>query len=61
LYTNITKWWTDEAYSKVCHTVEQLIEAVQAEVPRIQQLIKNGNIELTDFDYLKYNGCEIIP
>ncbi len=61
LYTNITKRWTDEAYSKVCYTVEQLIEAVKSEIPRIQQLIKNGQIKLEDFDYLKYNGAEIIP
>jgi uncharacterized protein len=45
LYTNITKRWTDEAYSKVCYTVEQLIKSVERQ----------------DFDYLKYNGAEIIP
>jgi uncharacterized protein len=61
LYTNITKRWSDEAYGKVCYTVEQLIETVKSEVPRIQQLIKNKKIKLEDFDYLKYNGCEIIP
>jgi sulfatase maturation enzyme AslB (radical SAM superfamily) len=61
LYTNITKRWSDEAYSKVCYTIEQLIETVKAEVPRIQQLIERGKIRLEDFDYLKYNGCEIIP
>ena len=61
LYTNITKRWTDEAYSKVCHTVEQLIETVQDEIPRIQRLMLNKKIKLEDFDYLKYNGCEIIP
>jgi uncharacterized protein len=61
LYTNITERWNDEAYSKVCYTVEQLIETVKSEVPRIQQLIKNKQIRLEDFDYLKYNGCEIIP
>lgn len=61
LYTNITKRWTDEAYEKVCHTVEELIYAVKAETPRIQQLISNGKISLKDFDFLKYNGCEIIP
>jgi len=61
LYTNITKRWTDDAYSKVCCTVEQLIETVKGELPRIQQLIKNKQIRLEDFDYLKYNGCEIIP
>ena len=61
LYTNITKRWSDEAYSKVCHTVAELVETVKAETPRIQQLIKNGKISLKDFDFLKYNGCEIIP
>ena len=61
LYTNITKRWNDEAYGKVCRTVEQLIEAVKSEVPRIQRLIRAGRLTLGDFDYLKYNGCEIIP
>jgi uncharacterized protein len=61
LYTNITKRWTDEAYNKVCYAVEQLIETVKEELPRIQQLIKKHKISLEDFDYLKYNGCEIIP
>ena len=61
LYTNITKRWSDEAYNKVCYTVEQLIDAVKGEIPRIQQLLKNKQIKLEDFNYLKYNGCEIIP
>jgi uncharacterized protein len=61
LYTNITKRWSEEAYSKVCYTVEQLIDAVKGKIPRIQQLLKNKQIRLEDFDYLKYNGCEIIP
>ena len=61
LYANITKRWTDEAYGKVCHTVAELVEAVKAETPRIEQLIRKGKISLKDFDFLKYNGCEIIP
>ncbi|MCW3999705.1 MAG: TIGR04084 family radical SAM/SPASM domain-containing protein [Candidatus Bathyarchaeota archaeon] len=61
LYTNITKRWTDENYLKVCHTVEELIAAVKGEVPRMRRLIAEGKIELKDFDYLKFNGCEIIP
>jgi uncharacterized protein len=61
LYTNITKRWPDEAYSKVCYTVKQLINAVQSEMPRIKKLIKDGKLQLRDFDYLKYNGAEIIP
>lgn len=61
LYANITKRWTDESYGKVCRTVEHLIAAVEFEVPRIQQLIKDEKIRLEDFDFVKYNGCEIIP
>ncbi len=61
LYTNITKRWTDEAYSRVCYTVLQLIESVKRQTPTIQRLIKSGKIKLADFDYVKYNGAEIIP
>jgi uncharacterized protein len=61
LYTNIVKRWTDDAYSKVCYTVEQLIKSVQTQIPRIQRLIQDGKISLEDFDYIKYNGAEIIP
>ena len=61
LYTNITKRWSDNAYSKVCYTVKQLIKTVKKELPRIKQLIKNKKIMLEDFEYFKYNGCEIIP
>ena len=61
LYANITKRWSDEAYGKVCHTVAELVEAVKAEVPRIQRLLKNEKVNIKDFDFIKYNGCEIIP
>ncbi len=61
LYANITKRWSDEAYSEVCHTVRELIKAVEKELPRIKQLIHERKISLSDFEYLKYNGCEIIP
>ena len=61
IYANVTKRWSDEAYEKVCHTVAELVDAVKAEIPRIQQLINNGTIGLKDFDFIKYNGCEIIP
>jgi len=61
LYTNITKRWTDEAYSKVCFTVAKLIESVKAEIPRIRRLMSDDKICMADFDYIKYNGAEIIP
>ena len=61
LYANITKRWSGEEYGKVCHTVAELVEAVKGEVPRIRRLLKNKKISLKDFDFIKYNGCEIIP
>jgi radical SAM protein with 4Fe4S-binding SPASM domain len=61
LYTNIVKRWPDEQYSKVCYTIEKLIESVQNELPRIRGLIKKGQLKLSDFDYIKFNGAEIIP
>jgi uncharacterized protein len=61
LYANITKRWSEKAYSKVCFTVAQLINAIKEEIPRIQSLIQEERICLKDFDYVKFNGCEIIP
>jgi uncharacterized protein len=61
LYANVTKRWSDEAYGKVCQTVAELVEAVKTQVPQIQQILKSGKITMKDFDFMKYNGCEIIP
>lgn len=61
LYANITKRWKAEAYKLVCQTVENLIDAVEAEIPRIKRLINVGRIRLKDFEFMKYNSCEIIP
>jgi len=61
LYTNIVKRWPDDQYRKVCYTVEKLIESIQRELPRIQRLIHQGQLKLSDFDYVKFNGAEIIP
>ena len=61
LYANITKRWSKEAYAEVCHTVKGLVAAVEAQVPRIKQLISQGKVKERDFTFLKYNGCEIIP
>lgn len=61
LYANITKRWTDQHYADVCKTVHGLIDAVNEQLPRIRKLLREEKISLTDFDYIKYNGCEIIP
>jgi uncharacterized protein len=61
LYANVTQRWRPEAYSLVCTTVENLIKAVEDKLPSIRRLIEKGRVSLEDFDYMKYNGCEIIP
>jgi len=41
--------------------VQNLIDAVSKEIPKIKSLIKNRRIKLEDFEFMRYNGCEIIP
>jgi uncharacterized protein len=61
LYANITNRWSEEAYAEVCNTVKELVKAVKTQLPRINQLLDDGTLNLNDFDFIKYNGCEIIP
>jgi uncharacterized protein len=61
LYANVTRRWSPEAYSQVCNTVRSLINAISEEMPRIREFIAQGKVQRKDFEYLKYNGCEIIP
>jgi radical SAM protein with 4Fe4S-binding SPASM domain len=61
LYANITKRWSNNEYAAVCNTIKALVNTIEAQLPKIKQLIANGKISLSDFDFMKYNGCEIIP
>ena len=61
LYANVTQRWGPNEYSTVCNTVRGLVNSVTAELPRIKRLIADGKIRLSDFDFVKYNGAEIIP
>ncbi|MGB9960153.1 MAG: TIGR04084 family radical SAM/SPASM domain-containing protein [Candidatus Bathyarchaeales archaeon] len=61
LYANVTRRWKTEAYKLVCQTVENMINAITEETPRIMKYIKEGKIKKEDFEFMKYNGCEIIP
>jgi putative peptide-modifying radical SAM enzyme len=61
LYANITKRWSPQAYSHVCNTVKNLINTIGEQLPKIKTFIENGKISLKDFEFMKYNGCEIIP
>jgi len=61
LYAAVTKRWSPEAYDLVCKTVKNLVETVSEHIPRIWDLIDKGTVKLGDFEYMRYNGCEIIP
>jgi uncharacterized protein len=61
LYANVMKRWNPQAYELVCNTVRNLIEAVSHEMPQIQKLVIERKIRFRDFEFIKYNGCEIIP
>jgi uncharacterized protein len=61
LYANITRRWSESAYAEVCDTVRGLVSAVTGELPRMKNLIDAGKVSLSDFEFMKYNGCEIIP
>jgi putative peptide-modifying radical SAM enzyme len=61
LYANVTRLWGEEGFSQVCGTVRNLMGALNEILPSVRTLIDAGRIHLNDFDYQKYNGCEIIP
>jgi putative peptide-modifying radical SAM enzyme len=61
LYANITRRWSKEAYGEVCKAVKGLMTAVESQLPRIKSLIEAGKVDKPQFEFMKYNGCEIIP
>jgi putative peptide-modifying radical SAM enzyme len=61
LYSNITRPWKENERRVVCNTVENLHSALSRALPRIQALIDERKISLSDFSHEKFNGCEIIP
>lgn len=61
LYANITKSWSEEAYSIVCAAVENIVNTLKREKPLVEQLMAQGKVQLEDFSHTKYNGCEVIP
>ena len=49
-------------YELICSTVRHLVKELKAALPRIQAMIREGKIELREFNYPEFNnGCEIIP
>ncbi len=61
LYANRTMWWGQEGFSQVCGTVENILDCIKKVLPEIKKLLKENKISMRDFEYTKYNSCEIIP
>jgi putative peptide-modifying radical SAM enzyme len=61
LYANATKLWGDEGFSLVCDTVKNMVDALREALAEVRRLIDEGRIRPEDFQYPKYNSCEIIP
>lgn len=61
LYANVTKLWGEEGFRLVCSTVRHLTDSLKRVVPAIRQLMLSGSVTLHDFEYPRYNSCEIIP
>lgn len=61
LYANATKLWGKHGFKLVCQTVENLIYSLKAVFPKVRELIAKGRVCYKDFNYPKYNSCEIIP
>lgn len=61
LYANVVRAWSEEEYATVCGTVRNMIRCLQERLSRIRELIEAGEIRIEDFDYMRFNGCEIIP
>jgi uncharacterized protein len=61
LYANVTKRWSNEAYSIVCKSVKNLVESLTAIMPQVEKIIDDRRVKPSDFEHMKYNSCEIIP
>jgi uncharacterized protein len=61
LYSNITKPWGADERRMVCSSVKNLHDGLTGALPRVNDLIDEGVICVSDFSHEKFNGCEIIP
>lgn len=52
----------DQGYALICKTVKHLVRELQKVLPHVRELIENGTLNRSDFEYPEINnGCEIIP
>lgn len=61
LYANMFKPWGEEGYQLVCSTVFHLVNELRVVQNEIESMLALGKLSAKDFEYFKYNCCEIIP
>jgi len=61
LYARVLRPWPEELERVVCGTVKNLHHGLNAALPKVRHLIREGIIGMEDFAHPRYNGCEIIP
>jgi putative peptide-modifying radical SAM enzyme len=61
LYANKTQLWGNKGYDEVCDSIFYLVNSIKDILPQIQELIDKKELKIEDFNYPRYNGCEIIP
>ena len=60
MYINYLNPWKEHT-AEICDTVMFLITSLKEKIPEIEKLVKEEKIKREDFDFVEYNGCEIIP
>jgi putative peptide-modifying radical SAM enzyme len=62
LFANMTKFWGDAMFDRVCDTTKSMIRELEGITESVKALIEGGVLSIDDFDYPEINnGCEIIP
>lgn len=61
LYANSTRLWGPVGYRMVCRTVRILVESLRELIPVVHKLLLEGRIGMGEFNYPRFNSCEIIP
>lgn len=62
LFVNMTKFWGEELFDRVCRTTKSMIRGLEGITQSVEALIEEGVLHIEDFDYPEINnGCEIIP
>ncbi|MDD5192602.1 MAG: TIGR04084 family radical SAM/SPASM domain-containing protein [Candidatus Nanoarchaeia archaeon] len=61
LYWNKAELWPEKGNDLICKSIIFLIEELKKKIPEIKELINKKIINLSDFEYEKYFGPEIIP